>query len=709
MSRWPSGRIVCEPSSRRSGQEDSGIPVTTVIRGAYQILRSPIFALRCEIRCSAGAMTGDVRREPSRLRKAGRWMTVHGLIGFAIVLVSAGKGSAQPADEVLNQHYNHARQALEAKDYETAAGAWKAIVDLRPGLPEARANLGLMYHQQRKYDRAIEQFREGLRLNPKLLSASVFLGIDYYLTSRADLAIPQLRRASSLDPQQVLPRKWLAMSLFDTGDFAPAISELKQCQRLDPGDRELSFHLGRVYMKLAFSAFRSLRMEGAETPWFFLLRGDQFTYQGDVKRALEEFEHSRRLAPALPGLHYNIAQSLETMGQHQDAVLAYTQELRNSPARVRAAVGLLRLLRRAGLDAEAKEVFQLTQQLHKGNPAALQLLAETHRPPDIGQSETVLPQECVQRIQEFVQSYRGTVESYQHHDRSWIDRARDSILGDNPRDALRIAEGVSSTNGSKEVSYWKARAYLELDQPDQALNHLVTLHHREPSNPQFAYYLQRCAEKLSLRELDSFARLEPGSHLTYQLRAELHAARGEDAEALDQYQKALQLRPGATQLHLAIGDLYVARKEYDKALAAYQAELRNDPYSVPALARCGEVHAALGKPTEAEKVLQQAIGMGATSARAHKALGRLYFSEGKYAEAVNHLQSALEFGERDDETVHYHLARAFSQLGNRRKAEEHSTAVRKLQERRNEITRERLESSLERQSSKPVQSGPRDR
>jgi tetratricopeptide (TPR) repeat protein len=653
-------------------------------------------------------MTGGVRREPSRLRKAGRSMTVHRLVGFAIVLVFAGAGSAQPADKILDQHYSRARQALEAKDYETAAGEWKAIVDLRPALPEARANLGLMYHQQRKYDRAIEQFREGLRLNPKLLSASVFLGIDYYLTSRADLAIPQLRRASALDPQQVLPRKWLAMSLFETGDFAPAISELKQCQRLDPGDRELTFHLGRAYMKLALSAFQSLRMYGSETPWFFLLRGDQFSFQGEVKKALEEYEHARRLAPALPGLHYNIAQSLETMRQPQDAVLAYTQELRNAPAHVRAAVALLGLLRRAGLDAEARDVFQLTQQLHKGNPAALQALAETHRAPAIGQPETVLPQETTQRIREFVQSYTATVQSSQRHDRSWIEKARDSILGDNPRDALRIAEAASSTVGSNEVSYWKARAYLDLDQPGQALSHLVTLHHREPANPRFAYYLHQCAEKLSLRELESFARLEPGSPLTYQLRAELHAARGEDAEALDQYQKALQLKPGATQLHLAIGDLYVAQKEYEKALAEYQAELRNDPYSVPALTRCGEVQASLEKPVEAEKVLHQAIGMSATSARAHKALGRLYFSEGRFIEAVKHLQSALEYGDPDDETVHYQLARAFSQIGNRRKAEEHLAAVRKLHERRNEITRERLESSLERQSSKPVPASPRD-
>ena len=90
----------------------------------------------------------------------------------------------QPTRDDAEQHYRRAQQALERKDYETAAEAWRAISALMPDLPEARANLGMIYHLQRKYEPAIREFREALRRNPRLAAAKVFLGMDYYLTSR---------------------------------------------------------------------------------------------------------------------------------------------------------------------------------------------------------------------------------------------------------------------------------------------------------------------------------------------------------------------------------------------------------------------------------------------------------------------------------------------------------------------------------------------
>ncbi len=115
--------------------------------------------------------------------------TFYCLAGIPALLAVAPNGFPQLAGGDPACRYNRARQALEKKDYDTAAKEWEAIVRLAPELPEAHSNLGLMYHMQRKYEQAIEQFHEALRLHPKLLSASLFLGIDYYLTSRPDLAI----------------------------------------------------------------------------------------------------------------------------------------------------------------------------------------------------------------------------------------------------------------------------------------------------------------------------------------------------------------------------------------------------------------------------------------------------------------------------------------------------------------------------------------
>ena len=108
---------------------------------------------------------------------------------------------------------------MERKDYETTAEAWKAISALMPDFAEARSNLGLMYHMQRKYERAIKEFRQALQQNSRLLSAKVFLGIDYYLTSQPELAIEELSGAVAIEPRNAEARKWLAMSQFQTGNL----------------------------------------------------------------------------------------------------------------------------------------------------------------------------------------------------------------------------------------------------------------------------------------------------------------------------------------------------------------------------------------------------------------------------------------------------------------------------------------------------------
>ena len=194
------------------------------------------------------------------------------LTSLALLL---GFSSVAPAQTSLDpaEHYRRAQQAMEARDYQAAEQAWKSVIALLPDLPEARSNLGLVYHLQQNYEDAIAQFQEALRQKPGLLAAKVFLGIDYYLTSRPELAIQELESARALGPRNAMACKWLAMSYVQTEAYARAIEQLQACRRLDPADHDLVFHLGRVYGKVSMQAFQAVRRAGLESPWLFLLRG----------------------------------------------------------------------------------------------------------------------------------------------------------------------------------------------------------------------------------------------------------------------------------------------------------------------------------------------------------------------------------------------------------------------------------------------------
>ena len=134
---------------------------------------------------TGGVVAKRLNRPPNRTRLS----IVLAALPLLFALTAFGQ---QPTRDDAEQHYRRAQQALERKDYKTAAEAWRAITALMPDLPEARANLGMIYHLQRKYEQAIREFREALRRNPRLPAAKILLGVDYYLTSRPELAIDEL-------------------------------------------------------------------------------------------------------------------------------------------------------------------------------------------------------------------------------------------------------------------------------------------------------------------------------------------------------------------------------------------------------------------------------------------------------------------------------------------------------------------------------------
>ena len=607
-----------------------------------------------------------------------RW-TLRLVLLLAVESVAPAQTSLDPAEQ-----FRRAQRAMEARDYEAAELAWKSVIALLPDLPEARSNLGLVFHLQRNYEDAIAQFQEALRQNPRLLAAKVFLGIDFYLTSRPDRAIQELEGARSLGPQDPMVCKWLAMSYVQVEDYESAIQQLTACRRLDPADLDLIFHLGRAYGKVSTLAFQAVRRAGLESPWLFLLRGQMFEKQGDARSALDEFRHAARLEPRMPGVHYAIGRVYEGDDHPREALSAFARELANHAAHLPAAAGLVRALESLGLPADANAVRDRALQFHQQSPIALSALAvpdsRLGRPPPSSADAA--------QIRESLPNFRERAEE------SWPARALAALLAGQPDQALQLASGRLDEESGEDARYWQARAYLALGQDSEALERLLVLHARRPGNAEFAFFLRTCAEKLALESLELFTAWEPDSYRTHQLRAQYHAARDDGNRAIEEYSRALALAPGATELHLAIGSIHMRARDYERALDAFRAELKNDPYSVAALSRTGEVYLLTGDIDEAAKVLSEAIVINPAAADPHKTLGKVYFRKREYQKSVERLQSALHLGIQADEDLHYHLGRAHQMLGNREEAEKHVAIVRRLKEARQSIAQERLEFAV---------------
>lgn len=86
------------------------------------------------------------------------------------------------------------------KDYGDAEAAFKQALKLDPKNGYILNNLGLVYHNQEKYDKAIEHFEQSIKADNNQASRYANLGIVYFDKRQFVKAEKSLKKAVNLDP-----------------------------------------------------------------------------------------------------------------------------------------------------------------------------------------------------------------------------------------------------------------------------------------------------------------------------------------------------------------------------------------------------------------------------------------------------------------------------------------------------------------------------
>ena len=327
------------------------------------------------------------------------------------------------------------------------------------------------------------------------------------------------------------------MSYVQTEDYLRAIQELEACRRLDPAELDLVFHLGHVYGKVATQGFQAVRRAGMESPWLFLLRGQMFARQGDAGR--ERLRSCSTPCGSIPAWRESTTRSgmssrelrvQERPSSHTQANLTATPRISLQPQVSFAPSDTSGSVRKPTLSAIGRCGFTGTPPWRKARSRS-----RARAPTDRGPAPRT-PSGSGEPCRTFGRAWRSI----------WTERSLDALHAGNPEAALEIASGRLDDGSADEARYWQARAHLALGQAGRALQELLPLQSSQPGNPEFAYFLQTCAERLARESLELFAAREPASYRTHHLRAEYLAARDDVRGAIEEYAKALALAPGAS-------------------------------------------------------------------------------------------------------------------------------------------------------------------
>ena len=150
-----------------------------------------------------------------------------------------------------------------------------------------------------------------------------------------------------------------------------------------------------------------------------------------------------------------------------------------------------------------------------------------------------------------------------------------------------------------------ARLYLELGQPQRALNHFAVVRRLQPQSATARYNVAVTLEAL-----------------------------GRTADAAREYEAAVQFDPSYSSAHNNLGSLRVAEGRVEEARAHYERAVATGPSNAEARNNLGAVLIAYGESAASIPHLQEALRLRPTYPEAHFNLGRALAAVGRVAEAI---------------------------------------------------------------------------
>jgi tetratricopeptide (TPR) repeat protein len=133
----------------------------------------------------------------------------------------------------------------------------------------------------------------------------------------------------------------------------------------------------------------------------------------------------------------------------------------------------------------------------------------------------------------------------------------------------------------------------------------------------------------------------------YQVMGRTFSRKGDYAEAITQYRKALELDPKNTHAYVWLGDTLAEQGKGDEAILQYQKALETDPQDSWAYASLGDALSKQGKEDEAILQYHKALELNPQDVHVYYGLGRISERHEKYDEAMAQYQKAIEIAPQD--------------------------------------------------------------
>jgi tetratricopeptide (TPR) repeat protein len=298
------------------------------------------------------------------------------IVLMALALLSAsGACFSQTAAEKqqIESHLQKARTYLEEKKPNQAIPELEAVVSLDPKNADAQGNLGVLLFFRGDYANGIPHMRAALAIEPNLAKIEGLLGIAERNTGDPAAALKDMEAAFPL-LQDAKFKAHIGLQLIEmysaSGDLEKAASIAGELRRADPENVEVLYASYRLYSDLAAESMLTLSLVDPNSAQMHQLMAHEESRRGNTNGAIAQYRKAIAINPHLPGVHFELAELLNTADDvkvKQEALQEYLEALKDNPDDVKTESRLGDLYLQKGDLPTAYSYYSKAAALHPDN------------------------------------------------------------------------------------------------------------------------------------------------------------------------------------------------------------------------------------------------------------------------------------------------------------------------------------------------------
>jgi len=629
------------------------------------------------------------------------------LAGYKIGLIQIEKGDLDNAealaDELIkgfpNKGEGHRLKGLVSfhrKKYAEAITSLLTSLKLAPTL-EGYYFLGLSYYSRGEMESALSQFRKILDNAPNARQARIMTATVLLAQKRVDDAITEINKVLEQNSQDAIAHNLLGNAYMAKGMFDEGMRELNLATKIDPKSVDAYLKKGSFYFsrgknsagetelatavqaapdalnsRLLLASYYLHEKKNAKAMSVLKAgltgkKGDALLYNSmaavlfrDNKReeALKYLQKSKELDPAFPPTYQLLASYYAASGNYAKATDEYVTLLRNDPSNLQAMLAMAALNELQGKDSEALTYYQKAIDTKK--PAAFLAQAGYH----MKKKEAA---KALKVLDEAIKLDSRNIAAMEMKGRILVAESR-------AKEALKVFEEIETHNPDAGLAL-KISTYVQMKEYPKALEQARRIIDKYPKSAQGYIVLASIYEhqkdlNSALNELKNGLRVDPQNVQAILNQGRLYEGRKEYNLAMDAYSEAVRKKPDFAPAIFAQGALLDLSGKKKEAVVKYKSSLEKAPNYTPALNNLAYLYAeGYGNKEEALRLAVTAYKQEPSNAGLMDTLGYALLRNNRKDDARKVLEQTAKLLP-DNPTVSYHLALAYKETGDRKKASE---------------------------------------